>query len=45
MGIGTFFTLFVVPVIYLLIGRDHYAAAQAKAKLEAASGAAPEAAH
>ncbi|TWI10294.1 efflux RND transporter permease subunit [Aerolutibacter ruishenii] len=23
MGIGTFFTLFVVPVMYLLIGRDH----------------------
>jgi hypothetical protein len=27
MAIGTFFTLFVVPVIYLLIGRDHYAIA------------------
>ena len=24
MAIGTFFTLFVVPVIYLLIGRDHH---------------------
>jgi len=23
MGIGTFFTLFVVPVVYLLIGRNH----------------------
>jgi multidrug efflux pump len=44
MAIGTFFTLFVVPVIYLLIGRDHYAAAQAKAKMEAAAGA-PVTAH
>ncbi len=26
MSIGTFFTLFVVPVIYLLIGRDHHKA-------------------
>ena len=26
MAIGTFFTLFVVPVIYLLIGRDHHKA-------------------
>jgi multidrug efflux pump len=24
MAIGTFFTLFVVPVMYLLIGRDHH---------------------
>jgi len=24
MGIGTVFTLFVVPVVYLLIGRDHH---------------------
>ena len=34
MAIGTLFTLLVVPVIYLLIGRDHYAAAQRKAALE-----------
>ena len=27
MAIGTLFTLFVVPVMYLLIGRDHYAIA------------------
>jgi multidrug efflux pump len=26
MAIGTFFTLFVVPVVYLLIGRDHHKA-------------------
>jgi multidrug efflux pump len=25
MGIGTFFTLFVVPCVYLLIARDHRA--------------------
>ncbi|HEU4813430.1 MAG TPA: efflux RND transporter permease subunit [Xanthomonadaceae bacterium] len=31
MSIGTFFTLFVVPVIYLLIGRDHHKAEAAKA--------------
>lgn len=29
MGIGTFFTLFVVPVVYLLIGRNHAKAARA----------------
>jgi len=34
MAIGTFFTLFVVPVIYLLIGRDHYAIAQNRARIE-----------
>ena len=45
MGIGTFFTLFVVPVIYLLIGRDHYAIAQKRKKLEGEGGAVPEAAH
>ena len=32
MGIGTFFTLFVVPVMYLLIGRDHQKVAKAKVK-------------
>src|SRR5690606_4916669 len=30
MAIGTFFTLFVVPVIYLLIGRDHHKAKATK---------------
>ncbi|MGH8077294.1 MAG: efflux RND transporter permease subunit, partial [Lysobacter sp.] len=35
MAIGTFFTLFVVPVMYLLIGRDHQkVAAKQQAKLE-----------
>ncbi|RNF82234.1 efflux RND transporter permease subunit [Montanilutibacter psychrotolerans] len=36
MAIGTLFTLFVVPVVYLLIGRDHQKAAAAQASLEAA---------
>ncbi len=36
MGIGTFFTLFVVPVMYLLIGRDHQKAAAEQARQEAA---------
>lgn len=45
MGIGTFFTLFVVPVIYLLIGRDHYAIAQERRRMEGVGGAVPEAAH
>ena len=31
MAIGTLFTLFVVPVIYLLIGRDHHKAEARKA--------------
>ncbi|MCI4568355.1 efflux RND transporter permease subunit [Lysobacter sp. CFH 32150] len=31
MSIGTFFTLFVVPVVYLLIGRDHHKAEARKA--------------
>jgi multidrug efflux pump len=35
MGIGTFFTLFVVPVMYLLIGRNHQKAAAAQARMEA----------
>jgi multidrug efflux pump len=34
MAIGTFFTLFVVPVMYLLIGRDHQKAAAKQAGLE-----------
>jgi multidrug efflux pump len=37
MAIGTFFTLFVVPVVYLLIGRDHQKAAARLARLEAAA--------
>ena len=37
MAIGTFFTLFVVPVMYLLIGRDHHKhAARLAAKAQAA---------
>ncbi|MFD0740084.1 efflux RND transporter permease subunit [Lysobacter koreensis] len=36
MSIGTVFTLFVVPVMYLLIGRDHQKAAAAQARLETA---------
>ena len=35
MSIGTFFTLFVVPVIYLLIARDHQKLAAAHARREA----------
>jgi multidrug efflux pump len=39
MTIGTAFTLFFVPAIYLLIARDHRAAAARRA------GAAPQARH
>ena len=35
MSIGTVFTLFVVPVMYLLIGRNHQQATAAQARLEA----------
>jgi multidrug efflux pump len=35
MGIGTFFTLFVVPVMYLLIGRDHQKRVKAKGEATA----------
>ena len=35
LSIGTVFTLFVVPVMYLLIGRNHQQAAAAQARLEA----------
>ncbi|MEG3191518.1 efflux RND transporter permease subunit [Lysobacter sp. D1-1-M9] len=35
MSIGTVFTLFVVPVMYLLIGRNHQKAANEQAGLEA----------
>jgi multidrug efflux pump len=41
MSIGTVFTLFVVPVIYLLIGRDHHKA-EARAKAAATTRPAPE---
>ena len=34
VGIGTLFTLFVVPVVYLLIGRNHQKAARERARLE-----------
>jgi multidrug efflux pump len=32
MAIGTVFTLFVVPVMYLLIGRDHHKAQALRAQ-------------
>ena len=35
MSIGTVFTLFVVPVVYLLIGRDHQKAAAEQHRMEA----------
>jgi multidrug efflux pump len=35
MAIGTAFTLFLVPAIYLLIARDHRAEAEAARALEA----------
>jgi multidrug efflux pump len=38
MAIGTVFTLFVVPVIYLLIGRDHRKAAAARRDVAMAPG-------
>jgi multidrug efflux pump len=38
MAIGTFFTLFVVPVMYLLIGRDRTKARAARARVEATAG-------
>jgi len=41
MAIGTLFTLFVVPVIYLLIGRDHRKAAAAAAAAERGAAPAP----
>jgi multidrug efflux pump len=38
MSIGTLFTLFVVPVVYLLIGRDHHKVqARKAAKLDTAA--------
>ena len=37
LGIGTFFTLFVLPAFYLLLARDHAAAQQALAHEEDAS--------
>ncbi len=39
MAIGTFFTLFVVPVVYLIIGRDRHQASAAQARI--ASSTAP----
>jgi multidrug efflux pump len=38
MAIGTFFTLFVIPSIYMLIARDH---ARETRRAEAGSGSAP----
>ncbi len=40
LGIGTLFTLWVVPAVYVLMARDHAAAALA-AEREAAEGEAP----
>jgi multidrug efflux pump len=37
MAIGTFFTLFVVPVVYLLIGRDRHKATAAQARIAAST--------
>ena len=39
LGIGTLFTLFVVPAVYLLLARDHHAAAAVKAPTETAAQA------
>jgi len=33
MAIGTFFTLFVVPVVYLFIGRNRHKASAAQARI------------
>ena len=42
MAVGTFFTLFFVPVIYLLVARDHRKEAEARAaELEEESGRGP----
>jgi multidrug efflux pump len=41
MSIGTFFTLFVVPVVYLLIGRDHQKAAARQSQLAGHAAEAP----
>jgi multidrug efflux pump len=39
LGIGTLFTLFVVPAVYLLLARDHSALAQQAETAGAAQGA------
>ena len=41
LGIGTLFTLFVVPAMYVLIARDHAAAAKAEAGDAIAAGQTP----
>ncbi|MDD4886821.1 MAG: efflux RND transporter permease subunit, partial [Thiomonas sp.] len=38
LSIGTLFTLFVVPAMYMMIGADHHAEARAKALREAEAG-------
>ncbi len=38
MAIGTFFTLFVVPALYLLIARDHSAEGRGSISLPAPDG-------
>jgi len=42
LGIGTLFTLFVVPAVYVLLARDHAAAAEAEEEAET-GGAEPQA--
>ncbi len=38
MAVGTFFTLFIVPSLYVLIARDHAADARARAAGNLAEG-------
>jgi len=38
MAIGTLFTLFIVPSVYVLIARDHRATAKSRAKTESRRG-------
>ena len=44
MIIGTLFTLFVVPAIYVVVARTHSVGVQHRERVEAPSGAVPEAA-
>ena len=39
LGIGTLFTLFVVPAVYLLLARDHHALPKADAATDTAAPA------
>ena len=38
LGIGTLFTLFVVPAVYLLLAREHHEAPAADAATESETG-------